>query len=69
MDKRRSAVYLIIALSAIMYIVCLLVPNWNDVEQLFFWNTPVRIYVFIAVPLSIYFIGLRQKRKHKHEDS
>ncbi|MEK5443464.1 GerAB/ArcD/ProY family transporter [Fredinandcohnia sp. FSL W7-1320] len=59
-------VHLLYLLSSLLFFLCFLIPDWKDVEKLFWWNTLLRFYVFIAVPLSIYFWGVR-KRNGKHE--
>ncbi|MEH7010206.1 GerAB/ArcD/ProY family transporter [Neobacillus niacini] len=60
-------VYLIILLSAAVFFTCFLIPDWKDVEKLLWWNTFLRFYSIIAVPLSLYFFGLTLKRKGKNE--
>ena len=50
--------YILLILSILIYIICLFIPNWSDVETLFKWNTFLRFYVLITVPLSIYLLGL-----------
>ncbi|KKI89433.1 hypothetical protein WQ54_26565 [Bacillus sp. SA1-12] len=60
-------VYLAIFLSICIFFSSVMITSWKDVEQLFWWNTFLRFYVLIAVPVSIYFFGRRLKRKDKHE--
>lgn len=61
-------VYMLISLSVIIFLFCLSVPDWKDVEKLFWWNTILRFYVLIAIPISIYLIGIHSKRKNQHEN-
>ncbi|OCT13401.1 hypothetical protein A8709_17460 [Paenibacillus pectinilyticus] len=58
--------YLMLVLSVIIFISCMMIPDLKKVEQLLLWNTPLRIYILVTVPLSIYFLGLRAKRKVSH---
>ncbi|CAM3716956.1 GerAB/ArcD/ProY family transporter [Cytobacillus oceanisediminis] len=60
-------VKLLIALSAAVFFSCFLIPDWKDVEKLFWWNTFLRFYVLVAIPLSIFFFGLRMKGKDSNE--
>lgn len=56
-----------IALSAAVFFSCFLIPDWKDIEQLFWWNTFLRFYILIMIPLSIFIFGLLKKRKDKNE--
>lgn len=60
-------IYPIFVLSVFVFVLGLLIPDWKIVEKLFLWNTPLRFYILITVPLSIYYLGLRFKRKVGHE--
>jgi spore germination protein (amino acid permease) len=55
-------IYLVITLSLFIFIICLMTPNWKDVERLFAWNTFLRFYVMFAVPISVYYFGIRLRR-------
>jgi spore germination protein (amino acid permease) len=55
--------YLIMAVSFIIYFICLWIPNWNDVEQLFKWNTSLRFYVIFGVPISIWILGVKARKE------
>ncbi|MDG0813509.1 GerAB/ArcD/ProY family transporter [Cohnella rhizosphaerae] len=50
-------------LIAIVYSVCLLVPNWSAVERLMWWNTFPRYYAAFVIPLVVYALGMRHRRK------
>ncbi|MGD6832911.1 GerAB/ArcD/ProY family transporter [Sutcliffiella halmapala] len=54
--------YLTVIVSIFIYIVCLFIPNWNDVSRLFLWNTFLRFYVMFSVPISIYLLGLKARK-------
>ncbi|MED1820717.1 GerAB/ArcD/ProY family transporter [Bacillus subtilis] len=60
-------VKLMIVLSGAVFLSGCLISDWKDVEKLFWWNTLLRFYILIAVPLSIYFFGFRLKRKGENE--
>ncbi|MFC5649743.1 GerAB/ArcD/ProY family transporter [Paenibacillus solisilvae] len=60
-------VYLLISISLFVFIVCLMIPSWEVVEKLFWWNTYLRFYILIAVPLSTYYFAARAKRKVIYE--
>jgi hypothetical protein len=51
--------YLVLSMSMIIYLICLGIPVWSDVELLFKWNTPLRFFVIFGVPISIYLIGIK----------
>ncbi|MDU0200780.1 GerAB/ArcD/ProY family transporter [Paenibacillus sp. MAH-36] len=59
--------YLLLAISVVIFVSSLMIPDWNSVGNLFLWNTPLRFFVLVSIPLSIYFLGLRFKRKVGHE--
>jgi spore germination protein (amino acid permease) len=63
-----NAIYLIISLSVILFIVCLMIPDWNNVKNLFSWNTYLRFYILITIPISTYYFGLRSKRRAPNEN-
>ncbi|MCA0149660.1 spore germination protein [Rossellomorea vietnamensis] len=53
---------LIIGLSIFIYLVCLWIDNWEGVEMLFKWNTTIRFIVILGVPISIYFLGVKERK-------
>ncbi|MFD2043034.1 GerAB/ArcD/ProY family transporter [Ornithinibacillus salinisoli] len=55
-------VYILIIISTLIYIVSFFIPNWSDVEELFKWNTLLRFYVMIAVPISVFILGVRAQK-------
>ncbi|WP_311764888.1 GerAB/ArcD/ProY family transporter [Paenibacillus agricola] len=60
--------YMVVSIAAVLYIFCLMIPDWKEVDHFFVWNTPLRFYMLIAIPISIYYLGLRFKRKERHAD-
>ncbi|TFE24292.1 GerAB/ArcD/ProY family transporter [Cohnella luojiensis] len=59
--------YQLAALVIVIYSVCLIIPEWEIVQNLFWWNSILRFYVLIAVPISILIFGLRSKGKGARE--
>lgn len=55
--------WITIGLSGSIYAICLSIPNWNDVGKLFDYNTPIRFYVILFVPLSLICLGIWKKNK------
>ena len=64
----KNSVYLLVVLSAMIYVICLLIPNWEDVETIFTWNTFFRFYIMGVIPLSVYILGIRFRRKSQNEE-
>jgi hypothetical protein len=60
-------IYLTLILSVLIFVLCLMIPDWKAVEKLFLWNSPLRFFILMTVPLSTYYLGLRFKRKVGHE--
>lgn len=60
-------IYLKITLSSLIFIVCLMIPGWEEIERLIMWNTFLEFYVLSSVPISVYYFGLRFKRGNKYE--
>ncbi|KRE55955.1 GerAB/ArcD/ProY family transporter [Paenibacillus sp. Soil750] len=58
--------YLLIFLSVFIFIICLTIHDWETVEKLLLWNSPLRLFVLVTVPLSIFYLGLRAKRRVGH---
>ncbi len=54
--------WLVIGISIFIYTVCFWIDNWDGVELLFKWNTILRFFVIFGVPISIYFIGVKEKK-------
>ncbi|WP_047979754.1 GerAB/ArcD/ProY family transporter [Ornithinibacillus contaminans] len=53
--------YLLVIISALIYIISFFIPTWSSMENLFKWNTFLRFYVLLSVPISIYILGVRRK--------
>lgn len=50
-------------LALAIFIVCLQIPDWKSVEQLFWWNTYLRLYVMTVIPVVTLVLGIRHHRK------
>jgi spore germination protein (amino acid permease) len=59
--------YIVISISAIIYICCLMISNWQEIQAVMMWNTLFRFFVLFAIPFSILFLGLRSRRMYKDE--
>jgi spore germination protein (amino acid permease) len=57
--------HLIYLLSIFTFMICLMIPDWDDIEQLFWFNTFFRFYILVVIPLSIYIFGWWTKGKAK----
>ncbi|MBD2872279.1 GerAB/ArcD/ProY family transporter [Paenibacillus arenilitoris] len=55
--------YIVTALSVVTFIGCVMVRNWEDIEELFLCNAVLRLYVWLIVPFAVYLLGLREKRR------
>ncbi|CAI6049123.1 GerAB/ArcD/ProY family transporter [Cohnella sp. JJ-181] len=58
--RTKSAV---LVLAGLVFVVCLLVPSWNTLEKMLWWNTLLRFYAALVIPLLTLAIGMRQRRK------
>ncbi|WP_168123506.1 GerAB/ArcD/ProY family transporter [Paenibacillus sp. HB172176] len=59
--------YWLIFISVLVFLACMAIPNWKDVEAVVNWDTSLRIYILIAVPLSTYFIGRHLKGRVSYD--
>lgn len=57
----------LIILAAIIYLVCLLIPDWLVLDRLLWWNVIPRIYSIIVLPIVLLVMGYRYARKRKVE--
>ncbi|MCM3257368.1 spore germination protein [Paenibacillus lautus] len=57
------SVYLLIALTAGLFAISLAIPNWNSLKNLQVWIIPLRMYIFLVLPLITFLIGWRHKHK------
>lgn len=55
--------YLLIALTVGLFAISLAIPNWDYLKKLQEWIVPLRMYIFLVVPLITFIIGWR----HKHQ--
>jgi spore germination protein (amino acid permease) len=60
--------YLLLFFIIAFFIICLLIPNWEDAERFFKWNTALRFYVMLVIPFSIYFLGIRNRKRIHNEN-
>lgn len=61
--QRVSSTYVLLGLSVCVLTLCFFIPDWNAIDTLFTWNTPLRFFVLIIVPVSVFLLGIRAKRK------
>lgn len=66
---RVKPFYLIMALTVVVFISCMFIPDWNDLGFLFKWNTYLRFYTLLSIPTAIYYFGYRLKRKMRLENA
>lgn len=59
---RAKTNWIIGGLFVVIFAGCLTVRSWNEVERLFIWNTWIRWYFLIVVPLTVYALGRRAER-------
>lgn len=52
-----------ILLAVALFITCMQIPDWKSVEELFWWNTYLRLYVMIILPFVTLVLGIRHHRK------
>ncbi|MFK7692681.1 GerAB/ArcD/ProY family transporter [Paenibacillus sp. HJGM_3] len=58
---RPLPVTLLLALS--LMIICMQIPDWKTVERLLWWNTYLRLFVTIVIPLVTLVLGIRHQRE------
>ncbi|UUZ86318.1 spore germination protein [Paenibacillus sp. P26] len=54
---------LYLLLTITIFVVCLMIQDWKAVERLFWWNTYLRLYTVIVIPLITLVLGIRHHRK------
>ncbi|MDR6549606.1 GerAB/ArcD/ProY family transporter [Paenibacillus qinlingensis] len=57
--KKMKYPYLLTAIAIVVLLVCLFIPDWESVELLLQWNSILRFYVALVVPIVIFFFGYR----------
>ncbi|MEX3624964.1 GerAB/ArcD/ProY family transporter [Viridibacillus arvi] len=62
-------IYLNVTLSSLVFIVCLMIPGWNEIERIILWNTFLEFYTLISVTISVYYFGFRFRRGDKYEEN
>ncbi|MFG1732958.1 GerAB/ArcD/ProY family transporter [Paenibacillus sp. 843] len=56
-------IYLLIALTAGLFAISIAIPNWDFLKKLQVWIIPLRLYIFLVLPLITFIIGWRHKHK------
>ncbi|KRE59452.1 GerAB/ArcD/ProY family transporter [Paenibacillus sp. Soil750] len=64
--KKMKNQYLISAISIVVFLICLFIPDWGHVELLLKWNSFLRLYVALVIPTVIFIAGY-QHQKHVRE--
>ncbi|NOU65125.1 GerAB/ArcD/ProY family transporter [Paenibacillus sp. LMG 31461] len=55
--------YLLSAIALVVFLICLCIPEWEDIERLLQWNSILRLYVSLVIPSVIFIIGYRQHKQ------
>ncbi len=55
--------YILLVIAIFVFMICLTIPAWEDIEEIFWWNTYLRFYILFTVPVSTFVFGKRYKRK------
>jgi spore germination protein (amino acid permease) len=61
--ERMMPQLVLMGLVLTIYSVCFFITDWSTVEMFFRWNTPLRIFILFGIPLSIYLLGVRARKK------
>ena len=56
--------YILFGLCILIFIACLKIPDWENVQQALLWSTYLRTYVMIVLPLTILWLGLSKKKQY-----
>jgi Spore germination protein len=64
--KLKSS-YLVIILFTAIYFSCFLLRDWQEIENLSSWNSPLRFYVVVTIPLAVFILGKRKARRNADE--
>ncbi|RJE86955.1 hypothetical protein D3P07_17400 [Paenibacillus sp. 1011MAR3C5] len=65
MAVRTPAWMPLLLLAAVIYLVCLLIPDWHVLDRLLWWNAIPRIYSIIVLPIVLAVMGYHYTRKRK----
>ncbi|NQX59148.1 GerAB/ArcD/ProY family transporter [Paenibacillus qinlingensis] len=55
--------YLLPAIAIVVLLICLCIPEWEDVEKLLQWNSFLRLYVSLVIPTIVFILGYRHHRR------
>jgi len=61
--KFMSHIVTVLAITAVIFLICLYIPDWQSVERLLWWNTILRLYVMFVIPITTLAVGLLRHRK------
>lgn len=54
---------ILLPLTILVFSVSVLIPDWHKVDQLFWMNTILRVYVMLIIPVLILVLGIRHSKK------
>ncbi|HWO75167.1 MAG TPA: GerAB/ArcD/ProY family transporter [Bacillus sp. (in: firmicutes)] len=60
--------YLLVILDMIVFIICIWIQNWEEINYFMMLNVFIRWYIMILIPFSVYYFGMRTRRKSKNEN-
>ncbi len=61
--KFMSPIITVLVIAASIFLICLLIPDWQSVERLLWWNTLLRLYVMLVIPITTLIVGFLHRRK------
>lgn len=66
-----KSLFIGVAICMIIFVVSLLIDDWEHLQKLLLWNTLLRLYVMFVIPAVTILIALRHQRKgaDTHEQS
>ncbi|MFF2888306.1 GerAB/ArcD/ProY family transporter [Paenibacillus sp. NPDC057967] len=59
----------LLLLAVMIYIICLLIPDWLVLDRLLWWNAIPRIYAIIILPIVLFVMGYRHAKNQKARES
>ncbi|MGG6311541.1 GerAB/ArcD/ProY family transporter [Paenibacillus macerans] len=63
LPKSIKTPYIAAGLAILIFIGAISIPDWKDVDILFWWNSLLRFYVYITIPISTFILGKIAQRK------
>ncbi|OAS13958.1 GerAB/ArcD/ProY family transporter [Paenibacillus oryzisoli] len=61
--KKIPNPYLLAAIALVVLLICLCIPEWEDLERLLKWNSFLRLYVSLVIPTVIFIMGYQHHRQ------